>query len=219
MSPNPVTTDRTVSVRLFKSDFLEYFSHIHPATPIVVFSPVVVYFLYQSIVFNAIFTMPLWVLGVLTWTLLEYCAHRFLFHYEFSSKLGKRIHFLLHGVHHDYPNDGTRLVMPLLVSAPLAISLYGLYRFIFGAYASGVFAGLVSGYICYDTMHYAVHHFAMKHPVLRFLKVYHLKHHFQNPDTAFGVSNPFWDYVFGTVPLAKPVIVPEVAYQPDRKAA
>jgi dihydroceramide fatty acyl 2-hydroxylase len=220
VSPTPVTTDSTISARLFKNPVIEYFSHIHPLTPIVVFVPVIIYFLYHAFATLAAWVVvPLWCLGVAIWTLTEYVAHRFVFHHEFDSKFGKRLHFLWHGVHHDYPNDGTRLVMPLLLSLPLATALFFVYRTAFGALFPAVYAGLVSGYVCYDSMHYAIHHFRMEQPVLRFLKVYHLKHHFQNPDAGFGVSNPLWDYVFGTVPQGKSLTVTDTLPQPDQKAA
>ena len=126
--------------------------------------------------------------------------HRFIFHYHPKTDIGKRIHFLSHGVHHDYPRDRTRLVMPLLVSLPLAVFFYFIFMFIFGLnYFLPVYAGLLLGYVAYDTIHYATHHWKMTSTIGKFLKEYHLKHHYTDPDTAYGVSNPFWDYVFFTV--------------------
>ena len=106
----------------------------------------------------------------------------------------------MHGVHHAYPRDGTRLVMPLIVSAPLAVIFYFLFKAVFGKYYLITFAGLVLGYVCYDSIHYATHHFPMKKGLGKWLKEYHLKHHYVDSTTAYGVSNPLWDYVFGTVP-------------------
>jgi len=120
---------------------------------------------------------------------------------EPKSEAGKKIHFLIHGVHHDYPRDSTRLVMPLVVSIPLAVTFYFIFLLVFGPYYLNAFGGLVLGYICYDSIHYATHHFPMKRGIAKFLKEYHLKHHYVSSDTAYGVSNPLWDYVFGTVPV------------------
>ena len=105
---------------------------------------------------------------------------------------------MIHGVHHDYPNDATRLVMPPILSIPLAVIFYLMFRLLFGASAPAISAGFAFGYVCYDTIHYATHHFAMKQGVWRWLKHYHLRHHYRDDAAGFGVSTPLWDYVFGT---------------------
>lgn len=211
MSKRLFVSNRDESVRLFKNNFLEYFSHIHPATPIVVYLPVisvVSYFGLQKT--NTVSFVLMFLTGVLFWTLLEYVMHRFVFHYEPKTELGQRIHFLSHGVHHDYPRDRTRLVMPLLVSLPLALFFYALFLFIFGInYFLPAYAGLLLGYVTYDTIHFATHHWKMTSPLGRWLKEYHLKHHYVDPDTAYGVSNPLWDYVFFTVPVKEKTEITE----------
>lgn len=193
-------TNKNVSARLFKNPVLEYFSHIHPAMPVVVSVPVILYFLYQGLVTTPYAALPLWLAAILAWTLLEYTRHRWAFHFIPKGPRGKKIVFLLHGVHHDYPHHKTRLVMPLLISVPLALFFYYLFWAALAPYHNALFAGLVAGYVAYDCLHYAYHHFAMKGKVPAFLKIYHLKHHYSDPNNGFGVSNPIWDYVFGTVP-------------------
>jgi sterol desaturase/sphingolipid hydroxylase (fatty acid hydroxylase superfamily) len=157
-----------------------------------------VYFGYNkcSVQYGTLFVL----IGILLWTILEYIIHRFIFHYMPSSENGKKIHFLVHGVHHDYPRDSTRLVMPLIVSVPLAIIFYLLFFYTAGNYNLNFFAGLVIGYLCYDSIHYATHHFKMNKGISKFLKEYHLRHHYNDPSKSFGVSSPLWDYVFGTSP-------------------
>lgn len=145
-------------------------------------------------------TIAFTVAGLLLWTLTEYVIHRWAFHYHPTSAIGKKIHFLVHGVHHDYPRDATRLVMPLLVSIPLATAFYFLFKIVFLQFHLAVFAGFMAGYIAYDSIHYATHHMKMEGSVGKFLKRYHLKHHYNDEHTAYGVSSPVWDYVFGTVP-------------------
>jgi sterol desaturase/sphingolipid hydroxylase (fatty acid hydroxylase superfamily) len=137
-------------------------------------------------------------LGVLLWTLLEYLIHRYVFHYEPKTRLGKRLHYIIHGVHHDYPNDGRRLVMPPSISVPLAFLFYGAFLLIFARFASSAFAGLVFGYVCYDMLHYATHHFPMKRGAWLWLKQYHLRHHYKDDQVGYGISSPLWDYVFRT---------------------
>ena len=194
-------SNRDETVRLFKNPVIEYFSHIHPATPLIVYLPIIAIVLYFGIPGNNYFYDFLtFLIGIFLWTLLEYVMHRFAFHTHPKSDLGKRIHFLVHGVHHDYPRDGTRLVMPLIISVPLAIFFFFFFRAVMGSYYLTYFAGLLLGYVAYDSIHFATHHFPMKKGVAKWLKDYHLRHHYNDENSAFGVSNPLWDYVFGTVP-------------------
>jgi sterol desaturase/sphingolipid hydroxylase (fatty acid hydroxylase superfamily) len=65
-----------------------------------------------------------------------------------------------------------------------------------------LFAGFILGYLAYDLIHYATHHFMMRKGALKFLKRYHMQHHYKTPDRRFGVSSPLWDMVFGTMPQA-----------------
>ncbi len=194
-------SNRNETVRMFENPVLEYFSHIHPITPVVVFVPVVVVCCWFGFSLNSpIAGIIAFIGGVLLWTLMEYAIHRWAFHYEPKTELGKYIHFLVHGVHHDYPRDSTRLVMPLLVSVPLAAVFFLLFGLVFGDYQLTVFAGFIAGYVAYDSMHYAVHHFPMKSRVAKFMKHYHLRHHYNDEHTAYGISSPLWDYIFRTTP-------------------
>jgi sterol desaturase/sphingolipid hydroxylase (fatty acid hydroxylase superfamily) len=194
-------SNKDESIRLFKNPVLEFFSHIHPATPIVVYSPIILYFGIQGLLRTGIGWFGVFfAVGVVSWTLMEYFLHRFVFHYQPKTSWGKYVHFLSHGIHHDYPRDSTRLVMPLLVSIPIAIVTYTVFTIAFGEYHFAAFSGIVFGYVWYDSIHYATHHFQMKGRVGKFLKTYHLKHHYSDDHTGYGVSNPLWDYVFGTVP-------------------
>jgi sterol desaturase/sphingolipid hydroxylase (fatty acid hydroxylase superfamily) len=88
--------------------------------------------------------------------------------------------------------------MPPSISVPLAFVFYGMFLLIFGRFSSSVFAGLVFGYVCYDMLHYATHHFPMKRGVLLWLKQYHLRHHYKDDHVGYGISSPLWDYVFRT---------------------
>lgn len=193
-------SNKNESVRMFESRFMEFFSHVHPATPVVLYVPVIGYMLYRAVVaeMSILSIVALFLLGVLFWTLLEYVVHRYVFHYEPKTRIGKTLHFVIHGVHHDYPNDASRLVLPPVISLPLAVFFYVAFALIFGAFAKPIFAGLLFGYVCYDMIHYATHHFPMKNRVGLWLKQYHLRHHYKDDAVGFGVSSPLWDYVFGT---------------------
>jgi 4-hydroxysphinganine ceramide fatty acyl 2-hydroxylase len=194
-------SNKNETVRMFESDFMELFSRVHPVTPLVLYLPVVGYMLYISLERQNLPILAiagLFLLGILLWTLLEYLIHRYVFHYEPKTRLGKRLHYIIHGVHHDYPNDARRLVMPPSVSIPLAFLFYGLFVLIFRHFAPSVFAGLVFGYVCYDMLHYATHHFPMKRGIWLWLKQYHFRHHYKDDHVGFGISSPLWDYVFRT---------------------
>lgn len=212
MAKNYVS-NKDESARLFKSSFLEFFTHVHPSIPLAIYIPLIAYFLYlgaMESVMTASGMIGLFVAGVFTWTLTEYLLHRFVFHYEPRSAWGKWIHFMMHGVHHDYPNDSLRLVMPPAVSIPLAALFFALFRVLLGeAYTWPFFSGFVSGYLCYDMIHYATHHFAMKGAVSLWVKQHHMRHHYQTDDFNYGVSSPLWDFVFGTYQPKKQSVTQE----------
>ena len=194
-------SNKNETVRMFESNFMEFFSHVHPVTPIVLYGPVICLMLYLSFAqkhLSVLAVLIFFVVGVLTWTLLEYAIHRYVFHYEPKTRLGKLLHFIMHGVHHDYPNDATRLVMPPIISVPLAVVFYIVFMLTLGRFAPAALAGFGFGYVCYDTIHYATHHFAMKRGVWKWLKQYHLRHHYHDDHAGYGVSSPLWDYVFKT---------------------
>src|SRR5260370_802926 len=79
---------------MFENDFIEFFSRVHPATPLLLYMPVVGYMLYLSLwqrKLSILAVAGLFVLGILLWTLIEYLIHRYIFHYEPKSHLGKRL--------------------------------------------------------------------------------------------------------------------------------
>src|SRR6266446_8718538 len=146
MADRLYVSNKNETVRMFESDFMEFFSRVHPVIPLALYLPVVGYMLYVSLwrrQLSFVALAALFLLGILLWTLIEYLIHRYVFHYQPKTRLGKRLHYIIHGVHHDYPNDARRLVMPPSISIPLAVLFYVLFLLVFGRLASGVFAGLV----------------------------------------------------------------------------
>ena len=206
--------EKPETTRMFESDLIERFSRIHPATPFVFWLPVIAFCLvrtYQRSVPLAL-TLELFVAGVLLWTLTEYVLHRYVFHWVNDTSWGKRIHLVLHGVHHDFPNDKDRLVMPLGASIPLGIVIYAMFYFALGqVHAEPMYAGMALGYLGYDGTHYAVHHFKQTTRVGKFLRRHHMTHHHADHDGGFGVSSPLWDLVFRTMPHAKKRTAPPAA--------
>lgn len=192
-------SNKDESVRMFKSDVIEFLSKTHWTLPIIVFVPIIAFLLYNSHL-PFFQTVMLIAAGLFFWSFTEYVLHRFVFHYEPKSEFGKRFHWLFHGVHHDYPNDSLRLVMPPGISLILGSAFFAMFYLILGEINCFSFAaGFFSGYLIYDINHYAMHHFAFKNKLMIQLKKHHMKHHFQEPERGFGVSSPLWDYVFDTV--------------------
>ncbi len=204
-------TEHAVTTRMFESDFIEWFSRIHPATPFVTWIPVLAYVMYRSVgceggraPLGVLATLGMIAAGTLSWSLVEYVLHRYVFHWTNETARGKRIHFLLHGVHHDYPNDKDRLVMPLGVSVPLAVIFYVTFTHLFGVrIGEPYYVGFGIGYLLYDGTHYFVHHFRQTTKIGKWLKKHHMTHHFADHDGGFGVSSPLWDLVFRTMPTPK----------------
>lgn len=185
---------------MFDSDLLDRLSRVHPIVPPAIFLPAtVVLFVLGAQKLTTAETLGLVAAGWLFWTLMEYWIHRLVFHFEPESGPGARFHWIIHGVHHDHPNDPLRLVMPPSVSVPLAAAFYGLFVLVMGSAAGNVFAaGFLLGYLVYDMTHYYLHHFKPTTRVGRMLRELHMRHHFQDDTRGFGISAPFWDYVFGT---------------------
>jgi sterol desaturase/sphingolipid hydroxylase (fatty acid hydroxylase superfamily) len=204
---SPKRVSRPETTRMFESDFFEWFSRIHPATPFVAWVPIMGFMLYRSFSRNVLGlaeTAGLFVAGVLVWSLTEYLLHRYIFHWMSDTPFGRRLHFLVHGVHHDYPNDRDRLVMPLGASLPLGVVFYVIYYFALGpVLGEPMYAGMALGYMAYDGTHYAVHHFKQRTRLGRFIRRHHMLHHHADHSGGFGVSSPLWDLIFRTMPEPK----------------
>jgi dihydroceramide fatty acyl 2-hydroxylase len=195
--------DLRASPRMFDSDFLDFFSRVHPAVPVIVFGPVIALLLGLGVAWLGLGTALLWVLGGYAfWTLTEYWLHRIVFHFEPEGGWGARLHWIMHGVHHDHPNDPLRLVMPPSVSVPLAAAFYLLFLLVLpsGGPAPAFAAGFLGGYLGYDMMHYHVHHHRPRTRLGKIMRELHMRHHFQDSSSGYGVSAPYWDHVFRTAP-------------------
>ncbi len=190
---------------MFESRVLDALSRVHPAVPVLIFVPAIALMAAWSLSeITVLGTAGLIVAGYAIWTLFEYWLHRLVFHFEPEEGLGARMHWIIHGVHHDHPNDPMRLVMPPAVSIPLGAGVFGLMYLIAGhRYAPGLGAGFFAGYLVYDMMHYYLHHFAPRSSLGRTLRERHMRHHFQDDTKGFGISAPYWDDVFRTSPRAK----------------
>jgi sterol desaturase/sphingolipid hydroxylase (fatty acid hydroxylase superfamily) len=187
---------------MFKSGLLDRFTRVHHLVPLFLFAPVIVLLLAMGVDrLGPWRALGFALAGYAFWTLTEYWMHRVVFHFEPEEGIGARLHWMIHGVHHDHPNDPLRLVMPPSVSVPLAALFYGLFVLVLGADRATAFgAGFLAGYLLYDMIHYALHHHVPKSRLGKWLRELHMRHHFQDDERGFGISAPYWDYVFRTVP-------------------
>jgi 4-hydroxysphinganine ceramide fatty acyl 2-hydroxylase len=192
---------------MFANPILEWGSRVHPVVPPLVYLPVIGYLLARAVGhenLSVLSVIGVFALGIVAWSLTEYVLHRFVFHLQPDSRWGRRMHFIIHGVHHDFPHDPMRLVMPPSVSIPLAVGFWFGFRLVLGpTWALPAFAGFLLGYLIYDMSHYHMHHHRSKNRLSLALRRYHYRHHFQQSDRGFGVTSPVWDRVFRTSPLVR----------------
>lgn len=190
------TVKKSGQRKLFRNKALELLTKTNPFVHVITYGGCIVCFL-------ALSKIPIhqywWLLlvGVLLWTLTEYLMHRFVFHLPQS-----KFQYLIHGVHHEFPRDKERLMMPPVPGVIFITLFYGLFFLPFQIHTAIIMAGFLIGYLVYTFIHYMIH--AWK-PIagIEFLWTHHHKHH--NPKlehTCFGVSTPIWDYVFGTLPTS-----------------
>jgi sterol desaturase/sphingolipid hydroxylase (fatty acid hydroxylase superfamily) len=186
---------------MFETRWLDRLTRVHPIVPVLVFVPaiVILFALGQEGIAWPKATAVI-AGGWLFWTLTEYWIHRVIFHFEPEEGFGARLHWMIHGVHHDHPNDPLRLVMPPSVSIPLAsLFVIGFHAVMPSAEANLFAAGFLTGYVVYDELHYHLHHRMPTTRVGKMMRELHMRHHFQDDTTGFGISAPHWDIVFGTL--------------------
>ncbi|XP_012221948.1 uncharacterized protein Fa2h [Linepithema humile] len=197
-------------IRFFQSDILEMLSMTPWYILPIVWIPIIIYFLHTGYVLNTSTNIVIalqrisssFVLGILIWTVMEYFVHRKVFHLKppHNSRLLITLHFLFHGNHHKAPLDQRRLVFPPTFSVFVATIVWQIYKAIFPltiVYLVG--AGTITGYLCYDLIHYYLHNGAPKDgSYLYTMKRRHNYHHFVHHNQGFGVTSELWDRLLKT---------------------
>jgi sterol desaturase/sphingolipid hydroxylase (fatty acid hydroxylase superfamily) len=190
------------SLRLFENRALEALSHIYWWQIPLIWGPIIAALFLLAVKAQGVALASAlgWAaFGFLLWTFEEYLLHRFFFHYRPRSALGRKVHFLAHGIHHLDPWDRTRLVFPPLGGIVIAAGLFlVLLAFLPLGPALAAMAGLLVGYVTYDMTHYFTHHARPRSRWGKFLKTWHLAHHHKHWRRMYGVSSPLWDFVLRT---------------------
>ncbi len=187
---------------IFRNRYLEYITKTHPLVIWSMYLPVLIllpYYSLNALAFSGLKVFFIFITGVFFWSLVEYILHRFIFHYHPETEKGKRISYILHGNHHEYPRDKERLFMPAAPSIILACAFFLIYYMVLGKNVFPFFPGFMLGYLIYGSMHYAIH--AMNPPFkwMKGLWRNHHLHHYKESDLGFGVSSTLWDHFFGTM--------------------
>ncbi|MBF9252870.1 sterol desaturase family protein [Pontibacter sp. 172403-2] len=189
--------------QIFENPLLEKLTRTNSGLPISIFVVISAGLIYYGITHSFISVLEavgLFLAGWFAFTLLEYLAHRYLFHMSTDTPTKARIQYTFHGNHHEYPKDKERLAMPPIVSVFIASFLFFVFKLVFGNFVFGIVAGMLFGYALYLFVHYAVHAYAPPKNFLKTLWIHHSIHHYKDPNAAYGVSSPLWDYIMGTMP-------------------
>ena len=200
------TPNNKGSKKLFSNRYLEKMTRTHIAVPTSMFAIISATLIFHGIQNGlvSVWSVPvLFVAGLLTFTLVEYLMHRFIFHLIPQNEKQERFAYMVHGVHHDYPKDKDRLAMPPPLSLVLSFVFFLLFKLVMGNAVFAFLPGFLIGYALYLGVHYVVHAYRPPNNFLKALWINHGIHHYKDDDHAFGVSSPLWDYVFGTMPSKK----------------
>lgn len=140
-------------------------------------------------------------LGALLFYLSEYGMHRFAFHapplpWPWLRRMQHRLHY----DHHVEPSRLELLFLPIWFLVPNLAVATGLVALVFGAEASvSALFGMMLAILHYEWVHYVAHiPYQPRTRLGRWIKQYHLRHHFISEKHWFGVSNPSLDGLFGT---------------------
>jgi 4-hydroxysphinganine ceramide fatty acyl 2-hydroxylase len=187
---------------MFKSKRLEMFTKTSPALTLGTYVPIMIIFLIlgNHFIGLSLTKAVVWYFsGLFSWTIMEYFMHRYLYHFVDEREWTKKFHYMVHGIHHDYPRDEERLFMPPLPGIMYISIFISIFWLLFGKYALYFMPGLMNGYLMYSFTHWAIHKFQPPKALAPLWK-HHMMHHYRYPEKAFGVSSMLWDYVFGTMP-------------------
>lgn len=133
--------------------------------------------------------------GLLLFSLVEYCFHRWLFHG--SVQIMERGHHK----HHLDPLGHDSL--PFFLPPVGMLILAGIFDLALPtSYALLLAGAMACGYSAYGLSHSIIHSRRFRHPLSRrWAAIHHIHHH--HPESNFGVTTPLWDIVLGTRYVSK----------------
>lgn len=192
--------------RIFNNAFLEYLTKSPPQVSAVTYITIAVVLLYIAYVREVVPSISqgavIYFGALFFWTFFEYIFHRYINHIDEhfpNSQWAEKLAYTLHGIHHEYPRDKERLIMPPVPGLIIVALLYITFRTALGDYVYLFMPGFMTGYLLYTYVHFSIH----KRKVPSYFKTqyrHHALHHYKYPEKAFGVSVTWWDRVFGTMP-------------------
>lgn len=197
-------SNRDGEARMFENKYLDALTKTHIAIPVTIFFIYASWLLWrthQNTDLGFLTVAAVFFAGTFLFTFAEYAIHRWVYHPPHGASEGyKDFTYKIHGLHHDFPRDKQRLAMPPLLAVVIATLLLFVFELVLDQYGDAFAAGFVTGYAMYLLIHYSIHIFKPPNNVFRMLWVYHSIHHYSEDEILFGVSNPLWDYIFGTMP-------------------
>ncbi|MCI5073020.1 sterol desaturase family protein [bacterium] len=194
-------SNNNVSPDIFKNPFLNFLTRTHIAIPLAIFygsSIFLLFFSDASRVLSGLNKLGMFGLGLFIFTFVEYNVHRFVYHAVGNFEWTKKIAYIVHGIHHDYPKDKMRLALPPWLSIIIAYLIVSIFEFMAPKQAHPLAAGFLFGYATYLAVHYSVHIFPTPRNFLKVLWKNHNLHHYKYKDKLYGVSSPLWDYIYRT---------------------
>ncbi len=190
------------SRQLFSNPVLEKLSRTHISVPLIIFFVYSAALLYWSVTHTSLsvfVSVGMFVLGLISFTWVEYVTHRYVFHMKTYTELRAKLQYTMHGVHHEFPKDKDRLAMPPLLSVTIATVLLLVLKVFLGELVFAFLPGFLVGYAAYLGIHYMVHAYQPPNNMFKFLWINHAVHHYKDGEVVFGVSSPLWDYIYGTM--------------------
>lgn len=183
--------------KVHDSAIKEYFIKQHYIVPFGFYMPISIFLLFKSFVIKRVSILHLvWMLPLVSkfWGYLEFFLHQNVLHENENFKIDAGTIREFHEIHHNFPNDPYRFVVPLWASIPSGLAFYSLCRSTLGKEkGETLFALLILYYLFYEFTHIAAHRLDIKHPFFEKIKKHHLKHHYLDSDKGFGFTTTKWD--------------------------
>ncbi len=141
--------------------------------------------------------LSLIVLGLFSWSVIEYALHRYVLH-------GLQPFQRWHAMHHERPQ--ALIATPTLITAAAFLGLVFAPAWALGSMGAACAwtLGVLIGYLAYALTHHATHHWRGQGRWLLQRKRHHALHHSKSHGGCYGVTSSLWDVALGTDRLKTP---------------